>query len=79
MPAVAGDSGGAAEAVADGETGVVVQDPSAVTEVTAALDRLLGDAALRSRMGRAGRARAEHDFSYDVLAARLADALVAWS
>ena len=37
VPQVAGDSGGAAEAVADGETGLVVGRPSDVSAVTAAL------------------------------------------
>jgi phosphatidylinositol alpha-1,6-mannosyltransferase len=67
---IAGRSGGAHEAVADGETGLVV-DPRSVGEVTRALDRLLGDEALRTRMGIAARARAVADYSYDVLAERL--------
>jgi phosphatidylinositol alpha-1,6-mannosyltransferase len=72
---VAGDSGGAAEAVVDGETGLVVHEPDSVEQVAAALDHLLGDDELRTAMGAAGRLRAEADFSYDLLAGRLADAL----
>jgi len=71
VPAIAGRSGGAHEAVVDGETGFVV-DPRAVTEVRAALDRLLRDDALRDRLGAAARRRAVTELSYDVLAARLA-------
>jgi phosphatidylinositol alpha-1,6-mannosyltransferase len=71
VPAVAGRSGGAWEAVDDGSTGFVV-DPLDAGAVAAVLERLLADPALRRRMGDAARARAEHAFSYDTLAARLA-------
>jgi glycosyltransferase involved in cell wall biosynthesis len=70
VPAVAGDSGGAWEAVDDGSTGFVV-DPLDAGAVAAALERLLADPALRRRMGEAARARAEQAFSYDALADRL--------
>jgi len=75
LPAVAGDSGGAAEAVADGESGLVVHDPTDVAAVATALERLLADRALRDRMGRAARDRAAETFAYDRLAPRLAEAL----
>ncbi|CAM8631640.1 RfaG Glycosyltransferase [Acidimicrobiia bacterium] len=71
VASVAGRSGGSAEAVDDGVTGVVVKQPKDIQEVVAALDRLLGDAELRSAMGRAGRLRAESAFTYDRLAAEL--------
>jgi phosphatidylinositol alpha-1,6-mannosyltransferase len=79
VPALAGDSGGAAEAVADGETGLVVRDPSSVDAAERALRSLLDDPELRRSMGEAGRLRAQTEFSYDVLAARLASALEPWS
>jgi len=75
VPQVAGDSGGAAEAVVHQETGLVVdrpEDPGAVAE---ALRRLLVDEPLRRRMGQAGRRRAEGSFDYDLLAPRLGAAL----
>jgi phosphatidylinositol alpha-1,6-mannosyltransferase len=75
VPQVAGDSGGAAEAVAHGETGLVVGDPSDPVAVADALARLLDQPEEARRMGRAGRERAEACFSYDVLARRLAEAL----
>jgi phosphatidylinositol alpha-1,6-mannosyltransferase len=75
VPQVAGDSGGAAEAVADGETGVIVRDPEDIGEAIAALRRLLDDDTARERMGQAARRRAEVEFSYDVLSARLGAAL----
>ena len=76
---IAGDSGGAAEAVVHGETGLVVDDPGSVDELTAALGDLLGDEPRRRAMGEAGRHRAVNDFSYDVLAARLQTGLGAWA
>jgi phosphatidylinositol alpha-1,6-mannosyltransferase len=75
---VAGDSGGAAEAVADGETGLVVRRPDDPAQVAEALARLLDDESLRTEMGRAGRLRAESDFAYDVLAERLGQVLARW-
>jgi phosphatidyl-myo-inositol dimannoside synthase len=78
VPQVAGDSGGAAEAVVDGDTGVVVRRPDDVAAVADALARVLDDDALRVRMGAASRARAVDAFSYDALAARLGAALEPW-
>lgn len=72
---VAGHSGGSAEAVVHGETGLVVDDPDDVDAVTAALAELLDDPAARERMGRAARTRAEESFAYEVLVERLAGAL----
>jgi phosphatidylinositol alpha-1,6-mannosyltransferase len=66
VPAIAGRSGGSHEAVADGESGFVVE-PDDVNAVTRSLDRLLTDDALRQRMGNAARRRAVEDFSYDRL------------
>ena len=75
VPQVAGRSGGAAEAVAHGETGLVVDDPTDVAAVADALERLLTDEALRDEMAERGRARAVGDFDYDRLAPRLASAI----
>ena len=71
VPQVAGASGGVADAVADGETGVIVDQPRDQDAVAAALGGLLTDAATRRRMGDASRARAAREFTYDILAARL--------
>jgi phosphatidylinositol alpha-1,6-mannosyltransferase len=71
VPAVAGRSGGAHEAVVDGETGYVVA-PRATGDVRTALQRLTSDEALRARMGSAARQRACSGFAYDDLVARLA-------
>jgi phosphatidyl-myo-inositol dimannoside synthase len=71
---VAGRSGGSVEAVRDGETGLVVEgtEPKAVA---LALARLLGDPAEAARVGRAGRARVEAEFTWEGSAARLAGVL----
>jgi phosphatidyl-myo-inositol dimannoside synthase len=74
-PQVAGDSGGAAEAVLDGVTGFVVRRPEDPTEVAVALRRLLGDEDLRRRMGQAARRRAVEEYEYGALAAKLAAGL----
>jgi phosphatidylinositol alpha-1,6-mannosyltransferase len=75
VPQVAGRSGGADEAVIDGETGLVVGDPGDPGAVAHALRQLLMDDDRRTRMGRAARARVEESFGYGFLARRLADAL----
>ncbi|MFF3563120.1 glycosyltransferase family 4 protein [Streptomyces sp. NPDC002574] len=70
LPVVAGDSGGAPDAVLDGETGWVVR--GGVPEDAA--DRilaLLGDAELRQRMGERGRKWVEDAWRWDLLADRL--------
>ena len=75
VPAVAGDSGGSAEAGADGETGLVVRRSGDSLRVAEALGDLIDDESRRLEMGRRARARAEAEFSYDVLAARLREGL----
>ena len=75
VPQVAGDSGGAPEAVLDGVTGLVVKDPSDPGAVAEAIRTLLADPPLRRRMGRAARKRVQESFDTDVLASRLAEAL----
>ncbi|MDG2905056.1 MAG: glycosyltransferase family 4 protein [Acidimicrobiales bacterium] len=71
VPQVAGESGGAAEAVAHERTGLVMGRPNAVEQVARTLSDLLGDRERRAEMGREARRRAEAEFSYDVLARRL--------
>ena len=72
---VAGDTGGAAEAVLDGETGIVVRRPKDAGALATAIGGLLDDEALRARMGLAARQRAASSFAYDTLAARLRSGL----
>ena len=61
LPVVATDVGGVAEAVLDGETGLLVP-PGDGRALSAALERLLRDDALRRRLGDAGRERALREF-----------------
>jgi phosphatidylinositol alpha-1,6-mannosyltransferase len=75
VPQVAGDSGGAPEAVLDGVTGLVVDNPSDPGALAEAIRTLLAEPQLRRRMGRAARTRVQESFDTDVLASRLAEAL----
>ncbi|WAL95036.1 glycosyltransferase family 4 protein [Streptomyces sp. Je 1-369] len=70
LPVVAGDSGGAPDAVRDGETGWVVRG-AAPEEAADRIVALLGDAELRSRMGEQGRAWVEERWRWDTLAENL--------
>ncbi|MFB7089091.1 glycosyltransferase family 4 protein [Streptomyces sp. NPDC056296] len=70
LPVVAGDSGGAPDAVLDGETGWVVRGG----DEEQAADRivtLLADPELRHRMGERGRAWVEEKWRWDLLAENL--------
>ncbi|HEY7627141.1 MAG TPA: glycosyltransferase family 4 protein [Ilumatobacteraceae bacterium] len=72
---VAGDSGGAEDAVVDGVTGLMVRDPDDARQAAVAFEKLLDDPTLRASMGAAGRQRAVSDFSYDGLSRRLGESL----
>ncbi len=75
VPQLAGRSGGSAEAVDDGVTGLVVDDPRSIPSVVRKLERLLDDPDERRTMGVASRARVTDGFTYDHLAAKLDSAL----
>jgi phosphatidyl-myo-inositol dimannoside synthase len=64
LPVIAGMSGGLAEAVQDGETGLVVNpdDPNAVAQ---ALSRVLDDQLFARRLGQAGRKSVETYYNWD--------------
>ncbi|MET7402782.1 glycosyltransferase family 4 protein [Dactylosporangium sp. NPDC005572] len=70
LPVVAGDSGGAPDAVREGETGFVV-DGRDVHAVAERLTNLLTDPFLASRMGAAGRAWVESEWRWETQAERL--------
>ena len=72
---VAGMSGGAADAVVDGVTGLVVEDPGDVERAADAIGSLLQDPTRARTYGEASRARVLEGFTYDVLASRLAEVL----
>jgi phosphatidylinositol alpha-1,6-mannosyltransferase len=73
-PVIAGRSGGADEAIVDEQTGLLVEgaEPKAVA---LAIGRLLRDADLARRMGVAGRARVEAEFTWQRSAECLAGVL----
>jgi glycogen(starch) synthase len=62
-PVVASAVGGLLDLVVDGETGLLVP-PRDVAALRAALERLLGDADLRRRLGEAGRERIREHFTW---------------
>jgi phosphatidyl-myo-inositol dimannoside synthase len=70
-PVVVGDSGGAREALVDGETGLLVEG-SDVEAVAVAVAGLLADPERARQMGKAGRDRVERHFTWPRIAARLA-------
>ncbi len=70
LPVVAGASGGIADAVANGETGILVTpgDPEPAAD---AVRHLLADQTLARRLGDAGRARVESRFTWSRVVADL--------
>ncbi|MFR9676718.1 glycosyltransferase family 4 protein [Streptomyces sp. TR06-5] len=70
LPVVAGDSGGAPDAVLDGRTGWVVRG-GAPDEAAERIVALLRDPVLRARMGERGRTWVESRWRWDLLAGRL--------
>jgi phosphatidylinositol alpha-1,6-mannosyltransferase len=74
-PVVAGNVGGARDAVADGETGLLV-DPTDASAVAGAISSLLLDRDLAQRLGRAGAERAR-EFAWPVIAGQVQAALLA--
>ncbi len=70
LPVVAGDSGGAPDAVLAGRTGYVV-DGRSVPAVAERVASLLSDRAAAADMGAAGRAWVERDWRWDVVGDRL--------
>jgi glycosyltransferase involved in cell wall biosynthesis len=63
-PVVATSVGGLVDAVEDGATGLLVQ-PRDVASLRSAIERLLGDAELRGRLGASGRTAARQRFSWE--------------
>ncbi|MGP4003313.1 glycosyltransferase family 4 protein, partial [Streptomyces sp. 8N706] len=74
LPVVAGDSGGAPDAVLDGETGWVVRG-GAPEDAAERIVALLQDPELRRSMGERGRAWVEERWRWDLLAERLTELL----
>ena len=76
LPVVAGDSGGAPDAVLAGTTGsVVTAGPTAQAQLVERLSTLLGDAALRESMGSSGREWVQREWSWATQVERLGQLL----
>jgi len=69
LPVIGGDSGGAPDAILDGETGYVVHDTAGTA---ARIIELLGDPARARAMGEKGQAWVEREWREELPAARLA-------
>ncbi|HEX5541495.1 MAG TPA: glycosyltransferase family 4 protein [Micromonospora sp.] len=74
LPVVAGDSGGAPDAVRDGETGYVVGGRD-LDQLTDRVATLLADRDLARRMGAAGRAWVEREWRWETQAQQLSTLL----
>src|SRR5690606_20908225 len=70
LPAIGSNEGGTADAVLDGQTGLLVpsNDPAALAE---AMTRLASSPSLRAAMGHNARERATSEASWDYVARRI--------
>ncbi len=75
VPSLAGSDGGAADAVLNGETGLVC-DGASQSEVTRSLLTLFGDAALRKKLGAAAQQRVKRELSWPVAINRYLESFV---
>ena len=74
-PQIVGNSGGSGEALIDGETGFLIDEPTNVDVVAQAIDRLLSAPDGNQAMRQASREMAVANFSYDLLAERVRGSL----
>lgn len=72
LPVVAGSSGGAPDAVLEGETGFVV-DGNDLSEIASTTIKLLKSKELRTQMGRRGRAWSEENWRWEIWSQRFND------
>src|SRR5260221_5315816 len=75
LPVVGGDSGGAPDAILDGETGYVVPGHD-VAAVAGRITELLADPAGAAAMGEKGAAWGDREWRWDLVSARLLQILV---
>lgn len=69
-PSIAGQDGGASDAVLDGETGLIC-DGSDQQSILRAVQRLLNDRELRDQLGQAAQQRAQRELTWPIIAQRL--------
>jgi len=77
VPQIAGRSGGSHEAVLANQTGLIVDKPNSVPEITKSLKILCDDPIFRSQMGKSARERSLK-FDYDNLSIKLENSLQKW-
>jgi phosphatidylinositol alpha-1,6-mannosyltransferase len=75
-PTIGGRSGGVTDAIADGETGVLLE-PTAVAALADVITRLARDKRFAERLGEAGRQRVRSSYRYADIAATILDGIVA--
>ncbi|MBT4139129.1 MAG: glycosyltransferase family 4 protein [Candidatus Latescibacteria bacterium] len=73
-PVIAGRSGGAVEAVLDGQTGLLV-DPTSETEIVEAILRFLDEPDFAKKMGQQARQRIQKELDWRILAKLVEDIL----
>lgn len=69
-PVIAGNLGGASEAVIDGITGILV-DPDNIEEISRAIIRLLTNPRLARKLGKNGRKRVEKELNWEIIGKKL--------
>jgi len=74
LPVVGGDSGNAADAIRDGETGYVVPGVS-VADLADRLNRLLTDPGAAKAMGEKGLAWVHQEWRWEIIAQRFTEIL----
>ena len=74
LPVIAGNSGGAPDAVVDGVTGIVV-DGTNINAIAAAIVRVLSDPAKRKAMGAAGNEWVSSNWNWEIWSAKFAQLL----
>lgn len=74
LPAIGGNVDATPEVIVDGKTGFIV-NPTSQDEIVEATGRLLGDEALRARMGQAAIAHVQAEFNFDKFKKTLLDYL----
>ena len=74
LPVIAGNSGGAPDAVLDGQTGYVV-DGRDLAQVAGRVTELLSDSALAAQFGSRGRQWVEQQWTWPIVSRRLTDLL----
>ena len=70
-PVVAGRSGGVAEAVEDGVTGLVIDDPTNTSQIAEAAIKLLAEDDLAKKLGAQGRNCVERKFKWEIQVKKL--------